>query len=245
MSCKGIDCDFWFSLSKGSSGSSGRSQKRKEKETNVSCLGNSFFLTWINPFPVKILSGSGRSIRFIWLRRAVLSINVFLTLCLRLQNVLEDFRDMDATALEETKATVRRSTPSVTQIYWFNQLQHWWIITSHWCYWSCESDCFQATCFTLKHVLFFPQICWISHLRSHVAFRINCNIFIDPLTFHLAPSSICSILWFMTKHLQNIETLALLKLKKLKTKRVNNRVKWPAKYQRVSIVIVSMLACWH
>lgn len=29
----------------------------------------------------------------------------------RLQNVLEDFRDIDATALEETKATVRHASP--------------------------------------------------------------------------------------------------------------------------------------
>lgn len=40
--------------------------------------------------------------RLIWLKQT----NVF-PLCIRLQNVLEDFRDMDATALEETKATVR------------------------------------------------------------------------------------------------------------------------------------------
>lgn len=33
---------------------------------------------------------------------------------LRLQNVLEDFRDMDATALEETKATVRPVLPVIT-----------------------------------------------------------------------------------------------------------------------------------
>lgn len=35
---------------------------------------------------------------------------MILTLFVRLQNVLEDFRDMDATALEETKATVRSQT---------------------------------------------------------------------------------------------------------------------------------------
>lgn len=36
---------------------------------------------------------------------------IFPSICLRLQNVLEDFRDMDATALEETKATVRHVCP--------------------------------------------------------------------------------------------------------------------------------------
>lgn len=36
---------------------------------------------------------------------------LFPSMCLRLQNVLEDFRDMDATALEETKATVRHVRP--------------------------------------------------------------------------------------------------------------------------------------
>lgn len=56
---------------------------------------------------------------------------MFPILCLRLQNVLEDFRDMDATALEETKATVRPSSPSVTHIYWFTYQQHWLFFSSH------------------------------------------------------------------------------------------------------------------
>lgn len=43
----------------------------------------------------------------IWIGHSALNTNVFPTLFPRLQNVLEDFRDMDATALEETKATVR------------------------------------------------------------------------------------------------------------------------------------------
>lgn len=43
----------------------------------------------------------------IMIGHSALNTNVFSTLFPRLQNVLEDFRDMDATALEETKATVR------------------------------------------------------------------------------------------------------------------------------------------
>lgn len=43
----------------------------------------------------------------VWIGHSALNTNVFPTLFPRLQNVLEDFRDMDATALEETKATVR------------------------------------------------------------------------------------------------------------------------------------------
>lgn len=67
-----------------------------------------FFLMFHNNCPVG----------FIWLQCAVLNTNVFLTFfCIRLQNVLEDFRDMDATALEETKATVRPSSPSLTHRY--------------------------------------------------------------------------------------------------------------------------------
>lgn len=46
----------------------------------------------------------------------LLNTYVFCTLCLRLHNVLEDFRDMDATALEETKATVSSCFSSVTRL---------------------------------------------------------------------------------------------------------------------------------
>ncbi len=92
-------------------------------------------------------------IRFIQLYHAVSNTNAFLNLCIRLQNVLEDFRDMDATALEETKATVRLNSPSVTH------RSIGLIISSLSLELKCfESDYFKAICLALKYCLFFSQL---------------------------------------------------------------------------------------